>query len=368
MIAYLANSVVPSRTANSINVMKMCAALARLGHHVTLYVPDRGPREPAVDVFRFYGVDNSFRMDIRPWRRIRGRSFIFALSAATAARRAGAGLVYTRLVPAAWSASLLGLDAVLELHAPPERTAGRLLGRLARSRRLLRVVCISVALGERIALDHPRLRDRIMIAHDGADDPGVPVRATLPAGDARIEAGYAGHLYAGKGMEIISGLARRCPWARFHVVGGMTADIDRWKRELDDVTNVVFHGFVPHGDVARYLSAMDVLLAPYQQRVSPHGGESDIGKWMSPLKLFEYMAVGRPIICSDLPTLREVLEHGVTALLCDPASLDSWADALLRLADNPAARTALASRARAAFEENYSWSARARRIIDGLGH
>jgi glycosyltransferase involved in cell wall biosynthesis len=367
-IAYIANSAVPSRTANSINVMKMCGAMAGLGHDVVLYVPDRWPKEPAPDVFDFYGVGPTFRICVLPWRRMKGRSYLFFLSAVAMARRDSAALVYTRLVPAAWVAAVRGFDVIVELHAPPQGLGRLLLARLAATPRLRRVVCISAALAERIEHDHPAVRDRLIVAHDGADDPPAGESVTLGPGTYRIEAAYAGHLYAGKGMEIISGLARACPWARFHVVGGSIADIETWAANLHGVGNVIFHGFVPHGRVSFYLRAADVLLAPYQRRVSPHGGHSDISRWMSPLKLFEYMAVCRPIICSDLPTLREVLEDGVTAVLCDPASLDCWVEALTTLADDAVHGASLAARARSAFEERYSWSARAGRILAGLAH
>jgi glycosyltransferase involved in cell wall biosynthesis len=348
--------------------MKMCGAMAGLGHDVVLYVPDRGPKEPTADVFEFYGVRPTFRICVLPWRRMKGRSYVFFLSAVAMARRDGVAMAYTRLVPAARVAAARGLDVIVELHAPPQGLARLLLDRLAATPRLRRVVCISTALADRIEYDHPGVRDRLIVAHDGADDPPAGESVTLEPGTYRIEAAYAGHLYAGKGMEIISGLARRCPWARFHVVGGTLSDIERWTTNLHGVDNVIFHGFVPPVEVSFYLRAADVLLAPYQRRVSPHGGQSDIGQWMSPLKLFEYMAVGRPIICSDLPTLREILEDGVTALLCDPASLDCWVEALTTLADSAVQRAGLAARARTAFEERYSWSARAGRILNGLAH
>ena len=61
----------------------------------------------------------------------------------------------------------------------------------------------------------------------------------------------------------------------------------------------------------------DILIAPYAAQVS-HAGGGDIGRWMSPLKLFEYMAAERPVVTADLPVLREVVRDGETALLCPP--------------------------------------------------
>jgi|688.fasta_scaffold85829_4 glycosyltransferase involved in cell wall biosynthesis len=74
-------------------------------------------------------------------------------------------------------------------------------------------------------------------------------------------------------------------------------------------------------------SQLDCILAPFQANVMVGPG-SDAAKWMTPLKIFQDMAFGNPIIASDLPVIREVLEHEVNALLCRP---DNPLDRLLAL-------------------------------------
>ena len=60
------------------------------------------------------------------------------------------------------------------------------------------------------------------------------------------------------------------------------------------------------------------LIAPYQPVVTLHGGVGDNSQWVCPLKLFDYMAAGKPIICSDHPVIRETVEHERDALICAP--------------------------------------------------
>ncbi len=83
------------------------------------------------------------------------------------------------------------------------------------------------------------------------------------------------------------------------------------------------------------LRSYDVLIAPYQEKVCVHGGGGDVATWMSPLKIFEYMAAGRPIVASDLPVLREILEDGRNALLVSPGDVDAWCIALNKLRNHP---------------------------------
>jgi glycosyltransferase involved in cell wall biosynthesis len=185
------------------------------------------------------------------------------------------------------------------------------------------------------------------------------------AGDFKV--GYVGQLYPGKGMEIIAALAPLCPRATFHVVGGLPADIDRWQSALAACPNVVFHGFVPYVEAASYIASMDVVLAPYLRVVrGVGGGESNLADWMSPLKLFEYMAAAKAIVSSDLPVLREVVADGVDAVLCDPDQPTQWAGALERLAAAPGLRADLGSRAQAKFLAHYTWDQRARSILERL--
>ncbi len=110
---------------------------------------------------------------------------------------------------------------------------------------------------------------------------------------------------------------------------------------------------------------MDILVAPYQTRVLPADGRSDIGPWMSPLKLFEYMAASRAIVASDLPAIREVLQDGVTALLVSPDDLAAWRTALGRLKSAPLRRH-LAANARRLVVGEYTWAARARKVLAGV--
>ena len=166
-------------------------------------------------------------------------------------------------------------------------------------------------------------------------------------------------------MELIGALVERCRWARFHVIGGRQPEIEYWRQRTAGAANLQFHGFMPNGDVRALLATMDALIAPYQPRViSPMG--QDIGQWMSPLKIFEYMASGVPIVASDLPVLREILRDRVNALLCGPTDVDAWAAALAELRDDAMLAADLACRAREELEAKYTWRQRARLILADL--
>jgi glycosyltransferase involved in cell wall biosynthesis len=173
-----------------------------------------------------------------------------------------------------------------------------------------------------------------------------------------------GHLYAGRGIELINTMARALPSVAFHLVGGSEEDRGRMVR-LGLSPNVILHGHHPPSQLANFFQKFDAVLAPYQSKVAVAGG-GDTSDYMSPLKLFEYMAWGKPILCSDLPVLREVIEHRRNGLLLPPDDPATWVAALNRLIANPAERECLGNNARTDFLTRHTWRQRADRVLDGL--
>jgi len=364
-IAYLSTAVLPSRLANSVHVMKMCRALAGEGHQVLLLAPDRPGTERGVDdVHGFYGVERSFEIEKCAWPAFPGKSYLCAYRMARRARRFGADLVYGRFLHGCYLAARSGLPVVYETHAPGTGAgpvARRMHVGLLRSPRLSHVVVISEALRRMHLAEGLIAPGRVVVAHDAADPMPADSVPEPIAGDG-LRIGYVGHLYAGRGVELILHLAASCPWAHFHLVGGTDADVAEWRARSSGRTNLTFHGFLPPNRLDAYRLALDVLLAPYERTVTIQG-EGDTSRWMSPLKIFEYMAAGKAIVCSDLPVLHEVLTHERTALLCDPDEPEAWVGALERLHREPDLRAALGARARVEFEAEHTWAARARRVL-----
>ena len=372
-IAYVSGSAIPSRFANSIHVMRMCGAFAALGHDVSLILPECGrPAMEAMgehDVHAFYGVASDFEILRVPDYPFRGGFVLTGRSAARVARRLGADLVFARSIAGAYFALRYGMEVIYETHFPDgrrRRLSGYLARRVTSNSRLGGLVVISEPLRQHF-LDAGVSGNLILRLPDGADSPLTDARPAMgeTAERGRLRIGYVGHLYPGRGIELILDLARLAPWADFGLVGGLEADVEHWRGSSKDLANVTFHGFVAPAEADDYRLSFDVLIAPYQNKVAVNStGSSDTAAWMSPLKIFEYMACARPIVCSDLPVLREILSHEHNALLCSPGDASDWLGALERLRVDPVLRRQLAANARADFEARYSWRGRARKVLD----
>jgi glycosyltransferase involved in cell wall biosynthesis len=368
-IVYLSSAEIPSRKANAVHIMKMCAAFAGNGHSVTLVVPRSEDPLWSEDggVFRFYGVEKSFT--IVRLRRSPSRlgDYLFAIRSLMVTRKLAPDMVYSRFFLGSLVAAVYGIPGGLELHQllPESSRIQKRLFRLLLGRPAFkRLVVITRPLKELFLQRFGVRGDLILVAPDGADLPpesGDPV----PEG-GRLRVGYVGHLYRGRGIDLILRMARECPWADFHMVGGTEEDIDRVRDDASDIENVTIHGFLPPAEAERIRVTMDILLAPYQKVVGLGSGELTTEAWMSPLKVFEYMAAGRAIVSSDLPILREVLEHGRNAVLCSPDSLPEWRTALEELRDDEPLRRRLGEAALEDVRTKYLWRIRAERIVDSI--
>jgi len=164
-----------------------------------------------------------------------------------------------------------------------------------------------------------------------------------------------------KGIEILLKAVKSVASCQLLVVGGSPEDVEFYKKvasEYGIIDRVIFTGFVPHKKVPLYLSASDILIAPFPKT-------SHYKFYMSPMKIFEYMASNRPIIASDLESIREIVTDGNSALLVKPDDPKVLATAVLELMADESKSSRFASQA---FEivKNHSWKKRAGRIMNFL--
>jgi glycosyltransferase involved in cell wall biosynthesis len=147
--------------------------------------------------------------------------------------------------------------------------------------------------------------------------------------------------------------------ATVYIVGGYQDDVERIREVADGMDNVVITGFVEPTAVPTYQIAADILVAPYTSQARDS---------LSPLKLFEYMAAGRPIVASDLDVLREVLTDGDNSLLMPPENPTALAARVEEIFKNNELYNSLATRTKECGLQ-YTWERRAEEIlsfVDGL--
>lgn len=282
-------------------------------------------------------------------------------------------LVYER--HALWSFAAMehardaGVPGLLEVNAPlvEEQAAHRVLvdragAELAASRAFraaAALLAVSGTLAARLEA-RPEARGRVHVVANGVDPdrfrPGLP--PTRPAPPGTFTVGFVGTLKPWHGVPILAEafarLHRAHPDTRLLVVGEgpERGRLEALARELG--RGVELTGPVSAGEVPGLLASMDAAVAPYPSL-------QDF--YFSPLKLYEYMASGLPVVASRVGQVAEVLEHGVTALLCEPGDAAAAAAGLARLRGDGALRARLGHAAREAVLARHTWDHVARRAL-----
>ena len=371
-IAYLSQTPVPSRAANSIHVMKMCKAFSEKSCRVVLLVPKNCNHEESIyNPFEFYGVPPSFELVMIDKIPLLGHSISYGLKCYRDLSRIRPDIVISRSFIGNFFAVYAGFPLVFEFHQPISDLGVKkdlLFRQLIRNKLFLGLVVVTKALKDWYIRHFRMPREKVLVAADGAD---LPVSSydlyrdiAMPdVSNSNHNVAYVGALYQGKCMEIVLPLACSCPDVNFHIVGGRAKDIEYWKARASGQKNVFFHGFYPHAQILSIMKKMDVLLAPNLNSVNGYGGITDIGKWTSPLKLFEYMAAKKPILASDIEVLKEVLVHEKNSILCDPDDHDAWRTGLRRLLNDRELAQRLTKTAFADLTEKYTWSRRAETLL-----
>jgi glycosyltransferase involved in cell wall biosynthesis len=348
--------------------MKMCQAFALLNHQVTLLAKKTTACYSVKSIYDFYLVRENFEVNISPKGAFKGSGLWYNFSLLWKLLNINADLIYTRSIIAAFLLLIYRKHVVFEVHEPFEGKGFRLRNMfmfIVKHKRLKKLVVISNALKNYYTSVLSVSERKLIVAHDASDTMNE-ISPLIINSDFKI--GYVGSLLPGKGMEILLPLASICPAVKFHVVGGTPSQIASYKAAWPNLTNVIFHGFKSQQEIPGYLVSFDVLIAPYTQHVvvSEKGGANNLALWMSPLKLFEYMAAGKPIVTTSLPVILEILQHKKTAWLCSANNIDEWKEAIDTLQGSPELRRILANNAYHEFEEKYTWKKRAEWILQNV--
>jgi glycosyltransferase involved in cell wall biosynthesis len=377
-IFYVTNARLPTEKAHGLATIKLAEAFAKQGLEVTVFRPWRvNPLRD--DLYRYYGVEQNFRVATLPsldflWLGFGGRFFLvvqlLSFSVVTT--------IYLCLRYGLWGAlrdtvifsedhvplffaSLFTSNIFVDIHDYPTNNAWY--GRVLR-----RAIGCSVQTRwkvDQLGRDFGIGREKIAYWPNGTeterfDTPvsrGEAQRALRLPLNRRLVL-YVGSLPRWKGVETLVQAAAALPEdVTLYIVGGGNAEVERLrlKNQASGIGNVVLVGQRPWREIPLWLKAARVL-------VLPNTGREEISRhYTSPLKLFEYMASGTPIVASDIPSIREIMNDtmGFFAVADDA---ESFARAIERALGDPEEAARRAEQARADVRK-YTWARRAEEIL-----
>lgn len=360
-VLYLANARLPTDNAHGVQIVKTCEALAKAGAEVTLLRPWRINRHKG-DIYELYRVEKNFRIVTLPsldisilgWLGFWVQTLSFTLFAFLYLLVRRFEAVYSRDEVPLFFASLVSRKTYWESHT------GRYNALIARLlRRVAGIVVITQGLKE-FYIGKGVPSQKILVAPDAVSLEDFAVTETRE--EARLRLGlpqdkkialYVGKLDGWKGVETLCAASMYLPDdVRVVVIGGEPEEIAKLKKDAPAVT---FLGWRPYRELPDNQAAADVL-------VLPNSGKSEVSaRFTSPLKLFTYLAAGKPIVASDLPSIREVLDDG-SAFFFRADDAHSLAAAISDALAHP---VEAAEKIRVAQQhvQRYTWSQRSRIIL-----
>ena len=366
----------------STHVREMCKAFRKIGNEVYLYAVSRG--EGNCDFDTPMKVIDSYRA------RIPGRDLRIVLSNRRLYRSwkkeimpgSDVDMIYERYSLYGFAGSKLTRFAhvpfILEVNSPLATKHRKRLHfpRLAlmAEKMILRqadaIVCVSENLMDKLiakGID----RDKIYVIPLGVDPEKFNYRTS---GERIVEAynlkdkivvGFVGLLRKVAGVDYVIESARtviqRFGNVHFLIVGEgrRKQDLRNYIKKVGLSDCVTLVGGIPHAEVPEYVAAMDIALAPYTYQAVFHN---------SPMKLFEYLYMAKPVIASDMGQISDVITNGDNGILVPPSDTNALIDAICLLVENEKDRNRMGINARKSMENHYTWIGKARKIIEIYHH
>ena len=364
-LLYIANIRLPTEKAHGVQIMEMASAFTAAGAEVELVVPRR-KNHIGDDPFDFYRVEKTFTItrlftwDLVAFGRIGFtiESLTFSFAALVHALRSDDDVVvYSRDEFILFLLSFFSKRYVYEPHIGKWHF-------IVRSAMTGALLATPITIGlEDFFIKKGVPAGRMIVSPDGVNlerfthQEGRELsRERLGLPKTKYLVLYSGHLYARKGPQLLAEAAQYFDQNTVAVfVGGTNEDIALFKRAYGNKENILIVGHKPHEDIPYFLSAADVLILP-------NSGKSDDARlYTSPMKLFEYMTSGVPIVASDVPSLREILTPE-SAIFFAPDDAHDLADKVKFVISEPKQSALLAKHARNVVE-GYSWKKRAAAIL-----
>jgi len=366
-ITYITNSRISTEKAHGIQIMKMCEAFGNAGIELELFLPWRFNKIKD-NAFDFYGVKKNFKikkifsLDLIPlnipkicfW--IQSLSFSVSIFFYLLFKKTD--VIYSRDSFPLFLLSFFKKNLVYEVHYLPKHFF------LHRKvfQKVKKIIVITNKLKESL-IKKGIANDKILVAPDGVDlgkfdidisKEEVRKKFNLPA-DKKI-ALYVGHLYQWKGVQVLADAAKFLEKDTIVVfVGGTKKDKKRFKNKNKNINNILILGQKPYSEIPYYMKTADVF-------VLPNSNKAEISKnWTSPMKMFEYMASQRPIVASDLPSLREVLNENNT-ILVEPDNHQELAKSIKRALNEVDFSVKLSEQAYQDVQK-YTWKKRISNIL-----
>jgi len=363
-ICYLANLAIPSSTASSTQIVKMCEAFSQLNNKVTLIttnvkIIDR-------DIFDFYNVKEKF--EIKKMEKFNTfplgiNYYLFSFLSILESLKHKPDIYITRNFFSCFLLTLFRKKIIIELHHDIS-IESRIVKFLIKKLKFLNSKYIKFAIAITKGVKDEYVSKKYI------NDKKINV---LPSGSSLVpnkikhvkkksfKIGYFGSLYKSRGLELIKKLAKIDKENSYYVYGNL--ERLNYQRYKSYIPNLHYCNYVPYKFITKHMANMDILIIPYVSSITVAGDVGDITKFTSPLKLFDYLAAGKVIMCSDFKVLREIVNMRNAIIVKNYKNPFSWKMELKKISLQYHKQLIMAFNNNK-LSKNYTLKSRAKKILE----
>ncbi len=362
----------PSEKAAALFAAKSCEAFAEEGRDVVLLVPRRFGRIKQ-DSFEYYNLKKNFTIKFLPTLDLFFIPFfgrfafyvslvIFSLSCTMylLAKSKTEDIIYSNENFPIFFASFFRKNTFYEVHDMPR---GWLYFYKKLFKRVRGVVVTNIWKRDNIARIFGISKKKMLYEMNAVDIDEFDI--SLTQGDARKQLKiaseghivlYTGHLYGWKGVDTLARAVEFLPPnVTVYFVGGTEKDIWSFKKRFGHISNIVIAGHKNHKEMPLWQRAADVV-------VVPNTAKEDISKYdTSPMKIFEYMASKKPIVATDIPSIREIL-NDTNSVIVSPDDPKAMAQGIMNVLNDNVLAQKIADQAYHDVAV-HTWEERAKRVL-----
>jgi len=309
-INYVHFSSIPSYLPSSLQVIKTCESLSKNNYDVTLIKPGTGNKKFSIK--KYYGLKH--KVDIKEFTSINSfpqglKFYLYCFYCLFFILKIKNSITISRSYFICYLLLLFRQKVILEIH---HDIIGE--GRITKfifkysnflnNKNLLNIIAITKSV-KNLFVDKYKVKSKKITVLPSGSSININLKPNLNF-NKRMKIGYFGTISPSKGINTIIKLSKIDQDNDYYIYGGIKSEIDKLRKKNFN-KNLYLNENVPYIDLPKIMIKMDILTIPYTKIIKSAGEVDDISKYTSPLKLFDYLAVGKMIISSDLKVLREVI-------------------------------------------------------------
>ena len=363
-IVYIFNSSIPSYNASSLQVVNVCQQISKDIGNITLITPDTGLKKTLYD---HYGLRKNFEIKrIKLFKSFpKGiKYYLFSIYSIICSYSFKPDLYITRNYFTLFLLIILKKKVIFEVHLSLD-IEGRINNyiynnlKLFNSRYIVNLIFITKSLKNFFYEKYAIKRKNFCILPSASN-----FKSKFPTikQNKILKIGYFGLLNKSRGLDFICNLSKIDFKNEYYIFGGSKKIINKIKKKSFN-KNIFLNEYLPYKNIKKLMQTMDLLILPYEKKVLVSGNVGDIGKFTSPMKVFDYLGSTKPIIASSLPVLKEILSDRKNCIFVNGLNIYRWRLEIKKFSNSHSLRQII-SKNNFLLSKNFTYQKRIKRMFN----